>query len=83
MLQMQTPPQAGVEGFLMDLEFAHLKCSSLGTTNKINVTPVAKPDGMTAPTVRSHTIFGLEVMDGGAMTVRFSFRCDLYPLITS
>jgi len=81
MLTMQTPPEAGAEGFLMDLEFAHLKRSSIDTTKTINVLPVPKPGGgMTAPTVRTRTLFGPDVMRGAAMTVGFYL---VNPLITS
>jgi hypothetical protein len=70
MLPAETPPEAGAEGFLMDLEFARIKRSSLDTTRTITVPPVRKPGGgMTAPTVRSHTIFGPDVMRGAVMTV--------------
>jgi hypothetical protein len=79
MLTTQTPPEAGAEGFLMDLEFARLNHSSVNTTMKINVPPVRTPGGgMTAPAVRTHTVFGMDVMRGAAMTVRFSFRCDAH-----
>ena len=81
---MQTPPEAGTEGFLMDLEFARFKRSSIDTTKTTNVPPVPKPvGGMTAPTVRTHTLFGPDVMRGAAMTVRFYLHCDVNPLITS
>jgi hypothetical protein len=93
MLTMQIPPEPGAEGFLMDLEFAHLKRSSLDTVEKINVPPIRTPSGgMTAPTVRTHTIFGpgitcgpgvSDVIRAAAMTVMFSFLCVLYPLMIS
>jgi hypothetical protein len=71
MLPAETPPDPGAEGFLMDLEFARVKRSSLDTTRTITVLPVRTPGGgMTAPTVRSHTIFGPDVMRGAVMTVR-------------
>ena len=73
MLPAATPPEAGAEGFLMDLEFARIKHSSLDTTRTIAVLPVRTPGGgMTAPTVRSHTIFGPDVMRGAVMTVRLT-----------
>ena len=59
MLPAATPPEAGAEGFLIDLEFAHLGRSSLDTMG-----------GMTASTVRSHTIFEPDVMRGAVTTVR-------------
>ena len=75
MLPAETPPEAGAEGFLMDLEFARVKRSSLDTTRTITVLPVRTPGGgMTASTVRSHTIFGPDVMRGAVMTVRLP-RC--------
>jgi Fungal protein kinase len=75
MLAASTPPEAGAEGFLMDLEFARIKRSSLDTTRTIAVLPVRAPGGgMTAPTIRSHTIFGPDVMRGAVMTVRLP-RC--------
>jgi len=73
MLPMETRPDAGAEGFLMDLEFARLKRSSFDTTRTIAVPPLRMPSGgMTSPTIRSHTIFGPGVMRGAAMTVRLS-----------
>lgn len=73
MLPAETPPEAGAEGFLMDLEFARVKRFSLDTTSMITVPPVRKPgNGMTAPTARSHTIFGPDVMRGAVMTVSLS-----------
>jgi len=75
MLPVETTPDAGAEGFLMDLEFACLKCSSLDTTRMIAVPPLRTPGGgMTAPTIRSHTIFGPDVMRGASMTVRLSYH---------
>jgi hypothetical protein len=69
MLPAETPPEVGAEGFLMDLEFARVKRSSLDTTSTITVPPVRKlGGGMTAPAVRSHTIFGTDVMRGAVMT---------------
>jgi hypothetical protein len=74
MLPAETPPEAGAEGFLMDLEFARIKRSSLGTRT-FTVLPVRTPSGdITAPTIRSHTIFGPDVMRGAVMTVRLP-RC--------
>ena len=65
MLPAATPPEAGAEGFLMDLEFAHIKRSSLDTTRTLAVLPVPAHGG---------GIFGPDVMRGAVMTVRL-FRC--------
>ncbi|TFK36489.1 hypothetical protein BDQ12DRAFT_241892 [Crucibulum laeve] len=63
-----TQPQEGAEGFLMDLEFAHIKHSSLDITTHTAVPPVRAPGGrMTAPTQRSHTSFE-DVKRGATMT---------------
>lgn len=70
MLRAETPPEVGAEGFLMDLEFARLERSSLNTTRTIAVPPLRTPGGgITGPTVRSHTIFGPDVIRGAVMTV--------------
>jgi hypothetical protein len=69
MLPAETSPEAGAEGFLMDLEFARIKRSSLDTTRTITVPPVRKPS---SGIVRSHTIFGPDVMRGAVMTVSLS-----------
>ena len=75
MLPAATQPEAGAEGFSIDFEFARIKRSSLDITRKIAVLPVRTPgDGMTAPAVRSHTIFRPDVMRGTVMTVRLP-RC--------
>ncbi|KAF8802214.1 hypothetical protein BYT27DRAFT_7261321 [Phlegmacium glaucopus] len=69
MLPVEMPPQACAEGFLMDLEFARVERPSLDTIKTITVPPVPRPGGgMTAPTVRSYTVFGPDVMRGAAMT---------------
>ncbi|KAF8969657.1 hypothetical protein BDZ97DRAFT_1915201 [Flammula alnicola] len=69
MLSAQTPPEAGAEGFLVDLEFACIKRSSLDTTRQIVIPPVRTlGGGMTASSGRSHPIFGPDVMRGAAMT---------------
>ena len=72
MLPAETPPEAGVEGFLTGLEFARVRRFSLDPTRTITVLPVRTPGGgMTAPTVRSHTTtFGPDVVHGAVMTVR-------------
>lgn len=75
MLPAETPPEPDAEGFLMDLEFARIKRSSLDTTRTITVLPVRTPgSGMIVPTVRSHPTFGPGIMRGAVMTVRFP-RC--------
>ncbi|KAF8147890.1 hypothetical protein B0H34DRAFT_834054 [Crassisporium funariophilum] len=69
MLSVDITPDVGAEGFLMDLEFARLKRSSLDTKTTIAVPPLRMPGGgMTSPTIRSHTICGPDVMCGAAMT---------------
>ena len=65
MLPAATPPEAGAEGFLMDLEFARIKRSSLDTTRTLAVLPVRAHGG---------GIFGPDVMRGAVMTVRLP-RC--------
>ncbi len=84
MLPAETPPETGTEGFLMDLEFARVKHSSLDTTSMITVPPVRKPGGgMIAPTVRSHTIFGPDVMRGAVMTVSLSHHHSAIYLLSN
>ena len=84
MLPAETPPEAGAEGFLMDLEFARVKRSSFDTTRTITVLPVRTPGGgMTASTVRSHTIFGPDVMRGAVMTVRLPRYHDAVDLLNN
>ena len=67
--------------FLCDQGILHCDISAgnimlpAATPPEIVVLPVRTPGGgMTAPTVRSHTIFGPDVMRGAVMTVRLS-RC--------
>ncbi|KAF8191385.1 hypothetical protein BJ912DRAFT_925336 [Pholiota molesta] len=49
MLPAETPSEAGAEAFLMDLEFAHIKRSSLDTTTTTVVPPVRAPGGRMLP----------------------------------
>jgi hypothetical protein len=59
----------------MDLEFARIKRSSLNNTRMTIVIPARTSNGgLTAPAVRSHTIFGPDIMRGAVMKVRLP-RC--------
>ncbi|KDR76948.1 hypothetical protein GALMADRAFT_246089 [Galerina marginata CBS 339.88] len=64
MLPVQTPPEPGAEGFLMDLEFAHVERNAIK-----NVSPKCMPGGgMTSPAVSTKIYFGPDVLRGAAMT---------------
>jgi len=62
MLSVETTPEVGEEGFLMDLEFAHLEQSSLNT-RMMAIHPLYVPSvGMTSPAKKSDTVSEQDVM---------------------
>ena len=70
LLSSEKRPKPGHEGFVMDVEYAHIAGSSVSIETKTDVPPVRGPGGiMTAPTTRSHKRFQ-PVKRGAAMTVR-------------
>jgi len=73
MLPVEIPPETGAEGFLMDLEFAHVERNTLDITTKRDVSPKRMPGGgMTTPAVSTKISFGPVVLRGAAMTVNLS-----------
>jgi len=72
MLPVETPSETGAEGFLMDLEFAHVERHTLDTldvTTKRDVSPKRMPGGgMTTPAISTKNSFGPDVLRGAAMT---------------
>jgi hypothetical protein len=73
MLPVEIPPEPGAEGFLMDLEFAHIERNTLDITTQRNVSPERMPGGATTTSAISTEIsFGPVVLRGAAMTVNLS-----------
>jgi hypothetical protein len=83
LLSAGVEPEEGCEGFLMDLEFAHVSSPSLNDINIIRVAPLRHPSGhLTNATTRTHIKFDkVAVQHGAAMTVKASYNCALLFLI--
>ncbi|KAF8902388.1 hypothetical protein CPB84DRAFT_1775971 [Gymnopilus junonius] len=64
MLSVEPPPEIGVEGFLLDLEFARFEHTSIHTTQ----IPPGHAEIMTAPAERLLTFFGPDIIRGTAIT---------------
>jgi len=82
LLSYEKNPQEGHEGFIMDVEYAHITRPSLNAVTTTLVAPVRGPGGVMTPSMsRTHTKF-IPVKRGAAMTVRFlaSYRSPLVVL---
>ena len=80
LLSCEKSPKTGHEGFLMDVEYAHIAQSSVGVETKMHVAPVRGPGGMMMPaTTRTHTKF-TPIKRGAAMTVGLSLHFILFVL---
>jgi serine/threonine protein kinase len=77
LLSYEKNPREGCEGFITDVEYAHVTRPSLDSVTTTHVAPVRGPGGvMTPPMTRTHTKF-IPVKRGAAMTVRLLALCRL------